>query len=372
MIRFRYFRLCLALLAGAGAAACSGSDGDSSSVPEGVLRISADKTSISADGTDAVTFRVEYGSQVVSASENMTLRYTAEGGETSLAGGVHTFMTTSAGEYVFRAVYRTDSGSVESENTVVVTAVASAEAVAKDYYHKLLGMQFTSIGCQSCPMLSKSLREIGEEQPGRIAVASFHLDYGTLSDPMKTSFGERYQSKWGINGLPTFIFDLRESRRLVSEKALIDEELRRVLDECPPSCGVALSTSYDASTRKLTADVRITSNAAESYRVLVILVEDGIEMMQIGSDESVYTHNNVVRNVLSDNVFGDRLNGGAAFVPGVEVSAAKSTTLDAEWDPSAMRVIAAALVSTDGGVTYVADNTAECPVGGSADYLLND
>lgn len=374
MKNLRYIRLCLALLAGATAAACSGSDDDASAgTPEGAVRITADKTQITADGSDAVTFRVEYGSQVVSTSSDLTIRYTAGSEEGTLAAGQNTFSTTAAGTYTFRAVYRANDADVVSENTAVVTAVSPGSGETQDYYHKLLGMQFTSIGCQNCPALSKSLRELAEEQPGRIAVASFHLDYGGISDGMKVTVGERYQSKWSITGLPTFIFDLRSDTQLVSEKALIAEERDRLLAEYPPTCGIAIdASSYDEATRKLSIDIRLTANSAESYRVLVLLVEDGIEGMQAGSDESVYTHNNVVRSVLSDNIFGDRVNSGAAFTPGTEVSVTKSATLDANWDPSAMRVIAAALVSTDGGVSYVSDNATECPVGDRVDYVLND
>jgi hypothetical protein len=42
-------------------------------VPEGVLRIFADKTEISADGNDEVTFTVMFGSEDVSNAKTLQL-----------------------------------------------------------------------------------------------------------------------------------------------------------------------------------------------------------------------------------------------------------------------------------------------------------
>ena len=54
---------------------CSGTldDGSDDAVPEGVLRIFADKTSVTADGNDAVTFKVMFGSEDVSNQKTLQI-----------------------------------------------------------------------------------------------------------------------------------------------------------------------------------------------------------------------------------------------------------------------------------------------------------
>ena len=53
-----------------------------------------------------------------------------------------------------------------SENEVIVQVAPVSGGTS--YYHKLLGMQFTSVGCQACPALSTTLKAIQTEQPGRL------------------------------------------------------------------------------------------------------------------------------------------------------------------------------------------------------------
>ena len=53
---------------------CTGTVDDNNTVPEGVLRIFVDgSTTIKADGTDKVVFRVMYGAEDVSTSTSMNL-----------------------------------------------------------------------------------------------------------------------------------------------------------------------------------------------------------------------------------------------------------------------------------------------------------
>ena len=54
-------------------------------VPEGVLRIFADKEKIAADGADKVTFTVAFGSSDVSEMPGMTISVEKDGRKTALA-----------------------------------------------------------------------------------------------------------------------------------------------------------------------------------------------------------------------------------------------------------------------------------------------
>lgn len=338
-------------------------------VPEGVLRLFADKTSVVADGVDIVTFKVMYGSEEVSNGRTMTLIRTFNGETISLAAGANTFSTSAAGTYTFKARYY-KGGEVLSDNEVTITATNTTSDQTQQFRHKLLGMQFTSVGCTYCPMLSTVLGLIDEEQPERLVPVSFHLDFN-ISDPMRIAMADAYYSKFGSGGLPLFVLDMRNGEKMTSNQSVIESEMAKSIANYPPMCGVAVGTSYDASTRVLKITPRITSNVASSYRYLVFLVESGIKYMQYGASDD-YIHNNVVRHVFSDNLYGSRFNGGATLEAGVDTALASplTLTLNDAWKAENMRVVVSALTTADGGVTYVCNNTTSCKVGESVDYMM--
>ena len=71
---------------------------DPNNVPEGILRVFADRTTLKADGTETVTFTVRFGSKDVSHDSNMNLVYSVEGNEITLKPGVNVFTTTAPAE----------------------------------------------------------------------------------------------------------------------------------------------------------------------------------------------------------------------------------------------------------------------------------
>lgn len=337
-------------------------------IPEQKLTITADKSAIVANGSDAVTFTVKYGAEDVSRSKTMNIIYTYNGEEIELTGGVNSFTTTVAGEYKFKARYY-KGGDIYSQEEVVVVASSALSEGAQNFRHKLLGIQFTSIGCQNCPTLSSVIKSIQTSQPDRLVPVSFHIDY-TISDPMRIAMGDTYYKALKGIGLPMFNLDLR-GESLTASRSVIETEMENRMANYPPTCGVAITTSYDAETRSLTIIPRIKSNTASSYRYIVMLVEDGIEYEQYGVTGS-YTHNNVVRAVLSDNVYGAKFNGGTTLVAGVDtpLQSPIKTTLGAVWKVENMRVVVCALSTSDNGSTYYCNNTNQCALGKSVDYQL--
>ena len=341
-------------------------------LPEKKLTISADKSSISANGTDAVTFTVKYGNEDVSTDKSLNIIRTFNGEQVELAAGANSFTTTVAGTYTFKARYY-KGGDIISENEVSVVATTTQSAGTQNFRHKLLGLQFTSIGCPNCPTLSNVIKSIQASQPNRLVPVSFHLDYQVM-DPMTIAMSNTYyKAVKGDGGLPMFNLDLHNGEKMVSERSKIESEMAKRVANYPPSCGVAITTSYDSATRKLTITPRIQSNTQTSYRYIVMLVEDGIVYEQYGVTGN-YTHNNVVRAVLSSNIYGDKFNGGATLAVGVDtpLSTPVTTTLATNSKPENMRVVVSALTTTDNGMTYTCNNTNECAVGQSVGYILED
>ena len=369
MKTLRYIPIIIAFIVGVLAAACSGSDDG----PEGgsELTLTADKTSLSADGSDQVVFTVKYNSEDVSDSGKMHLRYTRNGGtQTDMADGTNAFSTTLPGTYVFTAVYTDGEQTLTSRNSVMIAATGEAQS----YERMVLGMQFTSTGCQNCPIMSTYMKLIREQHPGLLAVASFHMNYGNYTDPMTQAISATYANKLNVKSLPQFIPNVRAEKIIGTGKGMegILESVQQET-ETAPTCGVAIESSYDANGREVTVEAKVTSTAEDKYRYLIMLVEDDIQAWQLGVDgneASAYIHNNVVRSVLSLNIYGETLNQGNALTPGAEVTVSRTKVLDNGWNPENMRVIVAILRSSDDGVTYFCDNANECALGQSADYRI--
>lgn len=353
---------------------CSGNIdyNDPDNIPEGVLRIFADKTTIKADGEQTVTFTVKFGSKDVSTDRSMNISYCVGDSETSLKPGVNTFSTTSPADYRFKARYYS-GGAHYTDNEVSVKAVSASQGVGqKDYYRKLWGMQFTAVSCTYCPRLTASLKTVMAEDPGRIVLTAFHVYFnGGADDPMRLDINEEFRNivKHG-EGLPLFAFDMYKSEDgIVDELEKIRTQKTAMLEDYPATCGVAVSARYDAEKSEVTVTGKVTSNVSEAMRYHVVLVEDGIEYAQMGAEEDTYVHNNVVRAVAAENKWGDRLNGGIALEEGVEVTVSRTIKLNSGWKPENMRAVFVAL--SEEGDTFIANNVNECAFGASSDYLYN-
>ena len=361
-------------------AACSGTvDPDSGTetkdpmkdVPEGVLRIFADKTEISADGNDEVTFTVMFGSEDVSNAKTLQLIRNFNGDEKYMAYGANKFSTVTAGTYTFSAKYYY-AGNNYTDNSVTVEAKPFFNGEEKNYKRQYLGTLFTSTGCNSCPLAAKGLKQLQADNPGEIILAAFHADM-VVPDPMTIAETYEFQTALGgFQGLPAFFWNMREES--YTGGSAFSESFAEEKDAYDTYSGVAVETAYDEGSSKLDVNIGITSNVPSVFRYMVILVEDDIpakgEYEQNGQNEN-YVHYNVVRKVLT-NVTGEKINDNLPLTVGVEVKASKSVTLSKDWKPENMRVIVAAMTSEDGGYNWTVNNVNECKIGGSVSYLYEE
>lgn len=342
-------------------------------VPEGTLRIFADKREIAADGNDLVTFTVMFGQEDVSEAKTLQLIRTYEGKDTYMPYSVNTFSSVVPATYTFRAEYYY-AGKYETDNFVAVTVnPASAGGQTESYAQNFLGFQYTSTGCVNCPTLSTNLKAIQAAQPGKLSVVSLHQNFNNI-DEMTHPMTAAYYKQIKRQGLPQFNANqiINDDYITVSGYGEILDILSLVEQEYPATCGVAIQSSeiVGGTPNKVKVKVGVTSNTPAVHRFQIFLVEDKVMDVQEGHS-GMYEHNNVLRATSSDNVYGDALNEGVPVQVGVEVSAERSVTIPEGCNMENMRVIVAALVSYDGGSTYVVNNSAECKLGQSVDYELN-
>ncbi len=237
------------------------------------------------------------------------------------------------------------------------------------YEQKMVGMQFTSVGCTYCPILSAALKEIEKDYPGRIIPVAFHLDFGGFEDPMALPISEKLYGRMATgSGLPLFAMNFRKSsEHIVNEYVKIVSELNLQAEKYPAVCGVAAECTYDESLGKIEVKARFKSDVEAEYRYHIMLLEDGIHYDQIGTDSDDYVHDNVLRAMAGDNVLGVILNSGDKLVPGKEYEAVKSFNVSKEWNTSKMRVVVA-MLKAEGDGDYCSNNAVVCVLGQSVDY----
>jgi hypothetical protein len=308
-----------------------------------------------------------FGSKDVSNEKTMKIVYTVAGKNAEMSAGANTFSTAAPGEYVFKATLYS-GGNHTSENEIKVTAAEVAGQ--KSYFQKVIGEQFTSVGCVNCPSLSLNIKEVQAQMPGVLIPLSFHMDYN-MADPMTIEATGLFYKAYGMSGLPYFNINMRKQEGGVSrEPAGMISAIEDELEMYPATCGVAIETSYDSAAGKVTVTSKITSNVAARHKYHIFLLEDGISATQSGANGD-YIHNNVVRKMFAPDITGMNINKKNPFTPGVEVTAVNSVELEKGWNPDNMRVVVIAMTTADGGVTFNCNNANECPLGGSADYILN-
>lgn len=340
---------------------------DDRTVPEGVLRIFADKTQMTADGSDEVTFTVMFGSKDVSNEKTLQIIREYDGEEKYMAYGVNKFTTVTAGTYRFKAKYYY-GGNHFTDNEVEVAAEQFFSGEEQEFERRYLGILFTSTGCTSCPTAAANLKALQESNPGEIVLVAFHKDFSTaMPDPMMIpETDEMASALGGFTGLPAFFWNMRESSYTGGGQyeAFYAETLESEKEEYETFSGVEVAAELDEDGKTLAVNVGITSNMPKVFRYLVMLVEDGItgyEQMSNSNGGDGYVHNNVVRDVLT-GVSGDRLNDGLPLTVGVEAKVSRTVVLDSGWRPENMRVVVAAMTSEDGGYSWTANNVNECKV----------
>lgn len=361
-------------------AACSGNvDPDAGAsgnpmaeVPEGVLRIFADKTEISADGNEEVTFTVMFGKEDVSNARTLQIIREYAGEEKYMAYGANRFSTVTSGTYEFTAKYYY-GGSFYTDNSVAVEAKQFFSGEEKAYAQRVLGVYFTSTGCTSCPSATKGIKSLQSAHPGDISIAAFHSHMGVVSDPMVIAETGLFNAALGgFDGLPRLFWNMRQGTHLIGPD--FTESYNEEIAAYVPQCGVSIRTEMMIDSNEgrpedqgssYGINIGITSNIPAVYRYLVFVVEDGIVADQTGDPD--YVHDNVVRAVLTSEK-GDKLNDNLPLTVGVEVEATETLELSPAWNKDNLRVIVAATTSADGGYTFVVNNIAECRLGESVDY----
>lgn len=273
----------------------------------------------------------------------------------------NTFSTSKAGTYAFEASY----GKYVSK---LITVVAKSISVAPSrFVRRICAMEFTGTWCAMCPAGMTRLNYlISSDYEGIVYLMSFHVN-GTSADPMAIEQSSILSKKFAISGYPSCVVDMRKEMGLSENYTVMRTIFNESLEKYVSHCGVAISSLYNEAGSEAKVTVRVTSEKTSDYRLIVYAVENGLKYEQNdGGNYRDYTHNHVVRKLLSVSVDGDKLG---QIPEDKEVTQEYAVTLDNTWKAENLSFYA--LVTDENG--YV-NNLAVCEaINGNADYeYVND
>ena len=216
--------------------------------------------------------------------------------------------------YTYRAD-RNPGGDREATLSLVTSAgsyplqVSQGDgSLLKDITHHSLGMRFTTTWCVNCPKMNRSFQLAREALGDRFEYVSLYSSSsgGNYGYPDLTVLRRQY----GVNGYPTGIIDGRSEVKNTYSSEIAARVIASAVDETelryPAVSAVALESSL--SGRELTVKADVYTQAADSYKLTVILMENGIIGYQAdkgGVHYEDYHHDRVARLPLTASTAGD-------------------------------------------------------------------
>jgi hypothetical protein len=164
------------------------------------------------------------------------------------------------------------------------------------FVHRSLAMRFTATWCGYCPYMGTAFDSAKSQMGSALELVSLH---GAESD-LEFSGTNELVNRFRVSGFPTGVVDARASIPNYSSTATTASVAVGVAQETqqayPAKTGIELESSLDGT--RLTVDLGLYVKEADSYRVTVLLMEDGIYGYQNGGSNN-YEHKDVARLALT-------------------------------------------------------------------------
>ena len=349
-------------------AACEGNAGEEGEYDNeyatGVYTLVADKTVIEADGSDAVTFKL-YSPEGEDLTASSQVNYiTVECETTGETLDDMTFTAIMDGDYEFSAIYK----NYDSDNKVTVTAQNRAQY--EKYFRKVAVYDVTNAQCYYCGVLAQTIENMDEEWASRMVLFGIHGAYSEQDPWLENtrSVANSLLLKFNPQGsYPSLTFNLDEDAVLLGADVDVVSEIRSQLRKYPAHCGVKISSSYDAGTNAYSIDAELTASASGEFDLGCALLLDN--QTYASGIISGMVYNDIVRQI-SENYMQMSTSSQALEADGTMTNSWSGTLPDSSEYAEHYRVVVFALRDADG--TVIIDNVAECPLGESVDYLLNE
>ena len=173
-----------------------------------------------------------------------------------------------------------------------------------NFVHKSLATRFTATWCGWCPRMNSSIQLARELYPDKINYLVIH---GGGSD-LQFDDAQTLMNQYAIGGFPEGIVDGRvliENYSIDYAAQLVVNAVKETEETYGTVTGIDITSSI--SGRKANVDVGVYLKKSGSYKITVLLCEDGIINAQRnfeGDDYPRYVHDNVARIAMTQ-VLGD-------------------------------------------------------------------
>lgn len=194
---------------------------------------------------------------------------------------------------------KSTDGSVSRTLNVAQSGKPSGDQMdwtTREFVHKSIVMRFTATWCGWCPRMNKTILRAQEMYPDKITYLAIH---GGGSD-LYWNQSDDLMAQYGVRGFPTGLVDCRttiSNGEIEATATKVVNAVKETESTYGTLTGIAISSSWDGENIK--ADINVYAKKAGTYKLMVLVVEDGIINPQDDYEEgyhSSYTHNCVVRS----------------------------------------------------------------------------
>ena len=193
----------------------------------------------------------------------------------------------------------------DDKNCYPVVVTQGDGSKLKKVTHHSLGMRFTATWCGWCPVMSKTFHLAKDNLGDKFEYICMYATDGNYGFSDMNTLASQYK----IGGYPTGIIDGRfEVENYSSEYAagLIASAVEETETNYPAATAIGLESSL--SGQNLTVKAEVFANCAETYKLTVILMENGIIGYQADytdGDQQNFQHDRVARKTLTSSISGD-------------------------------------------------------------------
>lgn len=237
------------------------------------------------------------------------------------------------------------------------------------YNHIVLLEQFTSEECPNCPRGIFAIDDAMKVYGDKVVHVAHHSGY--TADWLTIDDSDTYVWLYGPDGsyAPAKMVDRRRLSEEYPVESIADaEDVISAIEAVLPNPALVEAipvVNYNETTRE--AKITVTCSKIDAFdvqcpesRLTLFLVEDSVKAVaQAGISSSSFKHANVVRDVASDDVWGD-------IIPwsGNEATMSYTVTIPEDWDET--RMTAVVFVSN-----YNPDDRNDCNVYNAAKQSFN-
>ena len=235
------------------------------------------------------------------------------------------------------------------------------------FAHRILLIEHTGTKCIYCPRMMDIMKRIEEDADYSnlyhyVAAHSYNSD-----DPAYSSAASTLSRAFNVDAYPWLTFNLTtgHAEDEAGIKAGIDE-----LHKTIANAGISAISRIEDNVIKVKVEIKAAK--ANTYRIAVWLLEDGVYSQQSGATASWQnTHNNVLRAMAGENktsqIYGTKVS---TLESGAKASTEFEINLDNAWDTDNSKLLIIASAS-DGLGNYDVANCIIAPIGESIEYEYN-